>query len=118
MSSIGDKLIAYRRSAGLSQMELSEVSGVSQTAISYIEVGRNKPTVSTAAKLANALRIPVQDLIGYPENKKMPATQAGDGLVESIRQMVLDLPEEDRLKVYGFVAGLQSARSKTEARLR
>lgn len=113
MSDVGERLMTFRKNAGLSQTDLSKISGVSQTAISYIETGRNDPSISTAALLANALRIPVQELIGSSAKGKKPAVADDSGLAETVRQMVLDLPDDDLLKVYGFVSGLLSARSKT-----
>lgn len=44
-----------RESAGMTQAELSEVSGVKRTTIAMIESGKNTPSVHNAKKLANAL---------------------------------------------------------------
>lgn len=47
-----------RRRKGLTQVELSTLSGVTQTAISALEVGRShSPTWETVAKLSKALRV-------------------------------------------------------------
>ena len=44
-----------RESAGMTQAELAEVSGVKRTTIAMIESGKNTPSVSNAKKLASAL---------------------------------------------------------------
>lgn len=53
-----------RESLGITQMELARRSGVRQSTICDIEVGRTKgPTLRIAAKLATALGVPVQALV-------------------------------------------------------
>jgi transcriptional regulator with XRE-family HTH domain len=56
-----------REQAGLSQPELSELSGVAQGTISDIELDKRKPRGRTLRKLAQALGVEVADLIGEPE---------------------------------------------------
>jgi transcriptional regulator with XRE-family HTH domain len=46
-----------REEAGLTQAELSERSGLSQTGISDLEQGLNQPTLKTAQALAKALGV-------------------------------------------------------------
>ena len=117
MSEIGKRLAYYRKLAGYTQDELSKATGVSQSAISNIEIGRNDPSSYNAAKLAAALEIPVSELLpvyeGFEPHEKKPAAENDSGLVETVRRMVLDLPDDDLLKVCGCVSGLQAARSKT-----
>lgn len=62
--SLGRRLRAERGRQGLSMRELTAKSGVPPTAISEIERGvRKRPRVTTLAKLAKALDIPVEDLL-------------------------------------------------------
>ena len=55
-----------RRRHGLSQVDLSERSGVAQNTISDIETGRRDPRPSTLRKLAKALGVEVGDFIAPP----------------------------------------------------
>ena len=48
-------LISARQSAGISQQELSEKSGVTQADISKIENGKGNPSICTLRKLAKAM---------------------------------------------------------------
>jgi len=58
----------YRTKRGMSQVELSERSGVPQPMISEIETGSVKaPQVPTLYALARALRCTVDDLIKEEE---------------------------------------------------
>lgn len=53
----------YRRRRGLSQQQLSRVSGVAQPIISEIESGKaHYPTFDTVLKLAKALEVSVYEL--------------------------------------------------------
>lgn len=48
----------WRKSKGLTQEGLADKSGVDQSTISNLEIGRaSQPTFTTACKLARALRI-------------------------------------------------------------
>ncbi len=47
---------------GMSQEQLSRISGVSRQAISEIELNKRVPSVETALKLAKALKVKVEDI--------------------------------------------------------
>ncbi|WP_269477794.1 helix-turn-helix transcriptional regulator [Hominibacterium faecale] len=54
-----------REEKGLSQLQLSELSGVGRITICRLETGKlEETTVGTLTKLANALDVKVDDLIG------------------------------------------------------
>ncbi len=55
----------WRKKAGLTQAELAEQLGVSQNTVSYWEIGKVKPDLLTAERLAAALNVPVADLIEH-----------------------------------------------------
>lgn len=61
---IGDILKNKRKSAGLTQVQLAEASGVSQQAISFIESGRNTPSEGTMRLLAKGLSCSITELMG------------------------------------------------------
>lgn len=54
-----------RESKGLSQIQLSKLSGVSASHIGYIENGEREPTISILCKLAIALEVEVTELFKY-----------------------------------------------------
>jgi len=49
--------------AGLSQAELAARSGVDQSAISFLERGRRRPTRKTMTRLAKALGVSLKALV-------------------------------------------------------
>lgn len=54
-----------RQSKDITQEELAEKIGVSQTWIAYLETGRNKPNLKMLEKIAKALGVKVKDLIPF-----------------------------------------------------
>ena len=57
-------LRVYRDLRGLAQAELARVSAVNRVQIIDIEAGRKTGSVETLRKLARALRVEVDDLVG------------------------------------------------------
>jgi len=53
----------YRQYRGLTQVALSEASGVNRVQITDIETGRKSGSIETVKKLADALSVSVDDLI-------------------------------------------------------
>jgi transcriptional regulator with XRE-family HTH domain len=67
MSNALARNLRHRRvSAGLSQEDLAERTGLSQTWISRLEMGRANPTMETINTLAAGLSIRVHDLFDDP----------------------------------------------------
>jgi len=52
---IRDQVIKAREEAHLTQKELAELSGLTQSNISNIENGSSRPTIATLKKIADAL---------------------------------------------------------------
>ena len=52
----GKAIITIREKAGLKQMQLAGMAGLSQTALSLIETGKTKPTDDTLNRIAAALK--------------------------------------------------------------
>jgi len=62
MSNYGENLKRIRKARGLTQINLSELSGVSQSTVCEIEKNAYLPKISITIKLANALNISVVNL--------------------------------------------------------
>jgi transcriptional regulator with XRE-family HTH domain len=61
---LGRNLFKARRRAGFSQTELGALASMHRTHIGYIEVGRRLPRADTLIKLASALTVGVEELVG------------------------------------------------------
>lgn len=76
------KLKQEREKRGLSQMELSLRSGVSQNMITYIENGKRTPTVKTILKLCNTMNIDPSVLFPKSNDEKQIAKKTVLELIE------------------------------------
>lgn len=63
---VGDTLAALRQAQSLSLDALSRKAGVSKSMLSQIERAQANPTVAVVWRLANALGVPLGDLLGAP----------------------------------------------------
>lgn len=63
LTTFGAALRAARRSAGLTQEELAELSGLDRTYVSGAERGIRNPTLATLDRLAGALGLSVPELL-------------------------------------------------------
>lgn len=68
------KLIAARDRKGLSQRDLSNISGIPQKTISRIESGKDIPKIPTLYRLASSLGLKLEIQIVDIENKEDAAT--------------------------------------------
>ena len=66
--SISSILYELRVERGVSQKELAEAIGVSQSTIAKIEVGRNEATASTIRKLASYFNISTDYLLEFEDD--------------------------------------------------
>ena len=64
-----NNLEELRKSAGLTQQELSESAEVSRKSINAIENGIYVPSTVLSLKIAKTLNCSVEDLFQLPENK-------------------------------------------------
>lgn len=60
---IGERIRAARRAARLSQMRLGELAGVDHRTIHRIEYGTSDPSLSTLLLIADAIGVPLADLV-------------------------------------------------------
>lgn len=79
------KLLMYRKKAKLSQKQLAQKAGVSQSSINYWEKGERTPGLDQISKLSTALNIPFSALLSDP------LTPYGD---DAPQLKLLDISEE------------------------
>lgn len=79
---IGKNIKAIRKKQKMSQVDLSEKSGLRQGTISAIEVGTNKPNLDTLLLISHALGCTVSEIIGdSPSNKNDTITHQEEELL-------------------------------------
>jgi len=90
---VGDILAALRQAQALSLDELSRKAGVSKSMLSQIERAQANPTVAVVWRLANALGVPIGDLLSSAPaaappsvalipTQAIPSLRSPDGLCE------------------------------------
>jgi len=62
---LGEKIRERRKELGWSQEDLSNKTGLDRTYISGIERGLRNPALKNLNKLANALKIPIDQLMKF-----------------------------------------------------
>lgn len=72
----------YRTKAGLSQMKLAELTGVSRTYISEVEIGASRLTLKMAERMAPHLHCEPHDLLG------MDAIKYTGNFVSTLKSLV------------------------------
>ncbi|MFN3598394.1 MAG: substrate-binding domain-containing protein [Aquificaceae bacterium] len=95
-----NKVKDYRIRLGLSQEELSQITGIPRTTISSIESGRVLPSVDYAIRLARAFKCSVEELFTQEEYLPFPGFEEGlftSYRVENKRILIpISLVEEDK----------------------
>lgn len=87
-----NKVKEYRQRLGLSQQELSRITGIPRTTISSIEAGGVMPSVDYAIKLARAFGCSVEDLFVEEEIVPFPNFQEGLFVSYSVENKRILLP--------------------------
>ncbi len=89
--SIGSKLYELRSEKDLSQKDLAQAIGVSQSTIAKIEVGRNEATASTIRKLAKFFNISTDYLLELEDDFCVKPLESKSALMsEEERKLLKD----------------------------
>lgn len=78
---LSERLIEKRRTSGLSQKQVAEMIGISQTMISQYERGERNPSLEVLVKLAVVYRCSIDYLL--MGNEKASAEVSVEGIVDS-----------------------------------
>ena len=76
---VGPRLRAYREQRGLSLRELARRLGVSPSAISQIETGKSRPSVSTLYSIVSELGMSLDELFGAPKQPGCTTRRGSSG---------------------------------------
>ncbi|WP_228030348.1 helix-turn-helix domain-containing protein [Gimesia benthica] len=100
-SSFGPKLRKIRENRGLSQSELAEKAGFQPSAISHFETGRRSPSFDNLRRLADALNVTIDFLLG----REKKAEGAGP-VAEKLFRHFSEISAEDQENLADFAAML------------
>ncbi|MBU2670587.1 XRE family transcriptional regulator [Actinoplanes bogorensis] len=66
LAEVGPRLRALRRDAGITLTALADTTGISVSTLSRLESGQRKATLELLMPLAQAYRVPLDELVGAP----------------------------------------------------
>jgi len=92
---IGQRLRAIRNARGMSQARLGKILGTHQTGISQVEVGRRGLTLQQVVKLAKALSVSIDQILGQIHGRTEDALVRDRHLVRRM-QLIGKLPRAER----------------------
>jgi transcriptional regulator with XRE-family HTH domain len=100
-SNFGARIAHLREQAGLSQIDLAQKLGVSQQAVALWERKAGTVRSDTLTKLAQALNVPVDVLLGV--NSPKPKPSAAKGRLRLVFEKASRLPRRQQEKIVEFV---------------
>ena len=86
---LGARIAQLRRDQNLTQQQLAELMGMSQQSVASWEVGRLRPAVSMLPRLAKALGVSTEALIGQEEK---PAKRGPTPKLQQQMERISQLP--------------------------
>lgn len=117
---IGDRVRAARKSMGLRQSDLSDISGLPASHLSDIERGTLRPTIPTLRKIGQAPSRPLEYFFQEDDDKPQSLgmvihrTPMGGQLAARFAQLVEEKTGGDiKLRIYHFAAPV-TAREQVE----
>jgi transcriptional regulator with XRE-family HTH domain len=102
-------LLALRKRAGLSQMELARLVGVSQANVALWERSSKPPRSDVLGRLAKTLGVAVEDLLGGKLDELKPLAPRKRGPVGKLQKAFEEasaLPRRHQEKVVAIVTAL------------
>jgi transcriptional regulator with XRE-family HTH domain len=109
----GERLARIRKDRGHTQVELAEKIGIIQPVLSDYERGRLRPYAEMVARLAIALDVSSDALLGLKARREGERSDPETRRLWKTFQLVLGLPEKDRRAVVRLVQSLVSAKEVT-----
>lgn len=80
LTEVGQRIRAWRLAEGLTLDQLARLSGISGPALSLIETGKRDVRLTTLARIAAALRLPLEVLLAEgKEGRDKGSPDAGEG---------------------------------------
>ena len=107
------RLAELRQAAGLSQSQLAEKVGVNASNIAFWELSGTPPRGEVLPKMAHALGVSVDTLLGVTPPK--PKKQAAKGRLQLVFESASRLPRRQQQKIAEVVEALVAQRANGDA---
>lgn len=105
----GEYIKKIRLEKGLSQKELGEKLGVSQQMIGQWETGKTNPKLETIHKIADALNVPLFELMGFDGSIRVNLNPERERLNEEVQKIIAkqasgeEITEEEFQKASDYI---------------
>jgi XRE family transcriptional regulator, regulator of sulfur utilization len=103
---LAENIKRLREARNLTQHQLASVSGVPRPTLANLESGAANPTLSVMIKVASALRVSIEDLIGPARSRtklypaaRLPTRQRGGATVKQLLPEPIPAMEINRLEL-------------------
>ena len=110
---LGLRLTELRQAAGLTQIQLADKLGVHPSNIGFWELSGTPPRGEVLPKMANALGVSVDALLGVTPPK--PKKQAAKGRLQHVFEAASKLPRRQQEKVAEFVGAFVKQHADADA---
>lgn len=95
MELFANRLREFRSARGLTQVRLSELLGISPRVYNRWEQGDADPRLDTVVKIADLLKVSLDDLLGRTEPEE-PEFQISNPKLHRLCRQIDQLPDEDQ----------------------
>ena len=110
---LGLRLTELRQAAGLTQIQLADKLGVHPSNIGFWELSGTPPRGEVLPKMANALGVSVDALLGVTPTK--PKRQAAKGRLQHVFEAASKLPRRQQEKVADIVGAFVAQHANGDA---
>ena len=102
---VSERLLRMRTLRGETQEQVAEAIGISYVSLSRYETGQRMPKMNILLKLADHYGVSVDEIM---REEKKEAAQGGN-IDEDLKNILLNLSQEEFQRVKDFVSGLRAA---------
>jgi transcriptional regulator with XRE-family HTH domain len=92
---IAKRIVSLRKTRGLTQAQLADIVGISRNLLANYEMGRTHLTDDSIIRLASALRVSADELLGIKDGDTATTSVPSVRLVRRMQKIAL-LPQADQ----------------------
>ena len=113
---LAENLRNLRRKKGYTQSQLAELSGVSRRIVVHYENYVRKPVYENVQKMADALGVSIDELIGKTESRKAKKQDDASYKIMKKVRIIEKLPLRDQNMIFNLITSL-AKKNKLEGKL-
>lgn len=103
---IGENIRQLRKRRGLSQEQLALRAEINPSYMGQVERGEKNPTIDVLSKIALALQMPIEQIVGVISESDFAAVAEEAGYLDKIAHQLNGLSLKEQEAVYKFVKQL------------